>query len=336
MIQVNVDLAALNTLALPARARFFAELRNVAELPALLDFAAKQALPVLVIGGGSNVVFSQNFPGLVIKMLLQGVQIQAQAEARLVTAAAGESWPALVEYCLDHDCYGLENLSLIPGCVGAAPIQNIGAYGVELKDIFHSLRGWDCQQQQWRTLHKEDCDFAYRDSVFKHALKGQFIITEVTLALQSQPNTALAYSALGKALKAQGIDQPTPRQVADTVIAIRQSKLPDPVELPNAGSFFKNPVINEQQANDLLARYPDLVHYPQPNQQEKLAAAWLIDKAGWKGKRQGDVACHQQQALVLVNHGIADGQQILSFAKDIQADIQRQFAVQLEIEPSIY
>lgn len=336
MIRVHVDLSSLNTFALPARARFFAELTDQNELPDLLAFANHQALPVLILGGGSNLVFTEDFPGLVIKMALRGVQLDSKGEACLVTAAAGENWPDLVEQCLEKHCYGLENLSLIPGCVGAAPIQNIGAYGVELKDVFYSLRGWDCFDQCWKTLTAEDCQFAYRDSVFKRELKNRFVITEVTLKLQTKPIVDTHYSALAQALNQQGLQQPSPRQVADAVIAIRKSKLPDPLKLPNAGSFFKNPIVSGQRAKTLAAEFPAMPQYPQPDGRVKLAAAWLIDQAGWKGKRLRDVVCHQQQALVLVNNGLADGQQVLNMARQIQADIKQRYAVELDIEPSVY
>ena len=336
MIRVRVDLSRLNTFALPARARFFAELTDQDELPDLLAFADHQALPVLILGGGSNLVFTEDFPGLVIKMALKGVQFDSNNGSCLVTAAAGENWPDLVEHCLDKHCYGLENLSLIPGCVGAAPIQNIGAYGVELKEVFHSLRGWDRLEQCWRTLTSEDCQFAYRDSVFKQELKNRFVITEVTLKLQTEPTVDTHYSALAQALSQQGLQQPSPRQVADAVITIRKSKLPDPFELPNAGSFFKNPIVSGQQAKVLADKFPAMPQYPQSDGRVKLAAAWLIDQAGWKGKQVGDVACHQRQALVLVNNGLADGQQVLNIARKIQSDIKQRYAVELDIEPSVY
>lgn len=336
MIRVRVDLSSLNTFALPARARFFAELRDQDELPDLLTFANHQALPVLILGGGSNLVFTEDFPGLVIKMALKGVQFDVEGDTCMVTASAGENWPDLVEQCLAKHCYGLENLSLIPGCVGAAPIQNIGAYGVELKDVFYSLRGWDRLEQCWKTLTAEDCRFAYRDSVFKRELKDRFVITEVRLKLQTKPMVDTHYSALAQALNQQGLQQPSPRQVADAVIAIRKSKLPDPAELPNAGSFFKNPVVSAEQAEVLSDQFPTMPQYPQTDGNVKLAAAWLIDQAGWKGKRLGDVICHQRQALVLVNGGLADGQQVLNIARQIQTDIKQRYAVELDIEPSVY
>jgi UDP-N-acetylmuramate dehydrogenase len=335
-IQERVELKDKNSFALPAIARFYVELSDARQLPEILAWAEQRSLPFMVLGGGSNVVFSRDFDGLVIKMNLKGIDISESFDFAIVNVAAGESWPQLVEYTLEHGLYGLENLSLIPGSVGAAPIQNIGAYGVELESVFHSLIGWDCQQKCWRNLSRTECQFAYRDSIFKGELKDRFIITEVVLSLSKIPLVDASYAALANQLSQQGIEDPTPRQLADAVIAVRRSKLPDPAKLPNAGSFFKNPLVGHEQLEKLLSEYPELVHYPHTVQQEKLAAGWLIETAGWKGRRDGDVASHKQQSLVLVNYGNATGAELLAFARQIQADINTRFAVQLAIEPRVY
>jgi len=341
-----MPLQGLNTLALAATARYYYRLSESVDLPQILDFAEARELPVLVLGGGSNMVLAEDYPGLVIHIALRGISAQtglgegAEGEAIsaatvLVTAASGENWHQLVMHCLQCGYYGLENLALIPGTVGAAPVQNIGAYGVELNEVFASVKGWDRQQRRWRTLGPQDCAFGYRDSIFKGALKEHFIITEVSFRLHSEAVVNSGYRALDQQLLAQGIDRPSPQQLADAVIALRQSKLPNPAELANAGSFFKNPVISQAQLRLLLAQYPEVVYYPAPAGGVKLAAAWLIEQAGWKGRALGPVAMHHLQALVLVNRGGASGAQVLALAQAVQQQVWQRFAVTLEIEPDI-
>ncbi|MFA7553546.1 MAG: UDP-N-acetylmuramate dehydrogenase [Spongiibacteraceae bacterium] len=338
-IQQHVSLRAFNTLAIEASARYFCEVRSAEDIPEVLAFAEQRHLPVLILGGGSNIVLTDDYCGLVVHIKLEGIRWEllepATAGLVRVTAAAGERWHGLVEYCLANKLYGLENLSLIPGSVGAAPIQNIGAYGVELVDVFDSVSGWDIEQQVWRSLNKSECEFAYRDSIFKRQLKHRFIISEVSLILQQTPQPHNHYAALSNELNQRNIQQPTPQQIADVVIAIRQSKLPNPAELPNVGSFFKNPIITAEQAKVLLARYPAMVQYPMAEGRVKLAAGWLLEQAGWKGLRDGSVGMHQQQSLVLVNYHNATGSEVIALAEAIQQDIQQQFSVQLEIEPAI-
>jgi len=341
----DMPLQGINTLALAATARYYYRLGDGADLPGLLAFAEAKELPVLVLGGGSNIVLAEDYPGLVIHIALRGISHQTQQAAAegavsntanvVVTAASGENWHQLVMHCLQRGYYGLENLALIPGTVGAAPVQNIGAYGVELAAVFHSLRGWDRQQQCWRTLTLEDCAFGYRDSVFKGALKQRFIITEVSFTLHTEAVVNRGYRGLAQQLAVQGIDRPSPVQLADAVIALRQSKLPDPAQLANAGSFFKNPIITSTQLTALLDRYPQLVYYPAPGGAVKLAAGWLIEQAGWKGRAQGPVAMHHLQALVLVNRGGASGAQVLALAQAVQQQVWQCFAVVLEIEPVV-
>lgn len=341
-IQHNVPLTSLNTLAIAASARYFADITTADQIPEAVDFAQQRQLPMIVLGGGSNIVFNNNYPGLVIKISLCGVVFSPASDSQQihVTAQAGESWSKLVETCLARQYYGLENLSLIPGTVGAAPIQNIGAYGVELNQCFESLTGWDCETRCWVTLNRADCEFAYRDSVFKHRLKDRFIISSVTLRLTTIASVNTGYGALQAALSAQGVNvhrqQPSPEQVAAAVVRVRRSKLPDPAVIPNAGSFFKNPTIDAQQFVRLKARYPDIVSYAQADGRVKLAAGWLLEQAGWKGKQEGGVGMHCDQALVMVNHNGATGEQVVAMARRIQQDISARFDVDLVIEPAIY
>ena len=332
----NVCLKPYNTLALAVKAHVFVEISNESDLLEALTFAEQKSLNILLLSGGSNIVLSNDFDGLVIHIAIQGISIEQQADHVLVTAGAGENWHQLAMHCLNNGLNGLENLVLIPGCLGAAPIQNIGAYGVELKDVFDSLKGWDRVKRCWRQLQLEDCHFAYRDSIFKGELKDCFVITEVTLKLSRNQSANVAYGVLNDYLRRQGISQATPLQVAQAVIAIRNSKLPDPSMLANAGSFFKNPVITHTTFKKIIQQYPSMPHYPAEHGNIKIAAGWLLETAGWKGVSQGDCGMHSKQALVLVNHGNATGEQVIAFAKAIQKDIADKFAITLEIEPRIY
>jgi UDP-N-acetylmuramate dehydrogenase len=287
-----------------------------------------------VLGGGSNLLFTRDFDGLVLHMALAGREIVGEeGGCTLVRARAGENWHEFVQWTLAQGLGGLENLSLIPGTVGAAPIQNIGAYGAEIKDVFHSLTAFDLESGAVRTLTAPDCRFGYRDSVFKHADGAQLVVLDVTFALPMawQPN--LRYAELAGELAATGIGQPTPRQVGDAVIAIRRRKLPDPADIGNAGSFFKNPVVPGEQCARLLATFPNMVHHAQPDGSEKLAAGWLIDQCGWKGKSIGPAGVYPKQALVLVNNGGASGADIVRLAQAIKADVMERYGVLLEPEP---
>ncbi|MEH6556685.1 MAG: UDP-N-acetylmuramate dehydrogenase [Oceanicoccus sp.] len=333
-IQENVSLQGFNTLALDVSARYFCEINNAGQIPIAFEFADHHQLPVLILGGGSNVVITSNFSGLVIKMSLSGIDVNEHGDTVLVTAGAGENWHHLVTACLHNGYYGIENLALIPGSVGAAPIQNIGAYGVELSDVLQSVSGWDRQHKKWCQLDKNQCESAYRDSVFKRQQKDNFVITAVTLKLSKQASTKNSYQALQKSLQQQSISQPTPQQIADTVISVRRSKLPDPAELANVGSFFKNPIVSVEQAEQLLSDFPDMVQYPQDDG-VKLAAGWLLEQAGWKGKRIGAVGMHDQQSLVLINYDQGNGGDVIELADAIKNDILDTFGVQLTIEPTV-
>lgn len=340
--QRDAELTSLCSFAVPARTRYLATLEQEDELPAILEEADQRDLRVLVLGGGSNMLFTQDFPGLVLKVALRGIHVRSDSEHVLLTVAAGENWHALVQYCLQNGYHGLENLALIPGSVGAAPVQNIGAYGVELSDVLVELRYYDREQRCVSVLTAAQCELGYRDSIFKHALKNRAIILSVTLRLSRAPALRLDYPALQQALA--GVSNPGPQQLFDAVCAVRRSKLPDPARLGNAGSFFRNPVITQAHYQQLLKDWPQLPGYLQSGTASgsdaaagyiKLPAAWLIERAGWKGKRQGDAGVHEQQALVLVNHGQARGRDILQLAQAIARSVQQQFAIRLEPEVNI-
>ncbi|MBN3003322.1 UDP-N-acetylmuramate dehydrogenase [Chromobacterium alkanivorans] len=330
-------LKPLNTFGMDARARDFCELNALADLPALLDSPAYQTGPVLWLGGGSNLLFTRDYPGLVVKLGLRGIRLlEENGDERIVEAAAGENWHDFVLHTLSRGWYGLENLSLIPGTVGASPIQNIGAYGVEAKDHIHQVVCADLERGGAElTLDAADCRFGYRDSVFKHEAAGRLLVVAVRFRLSRAPRLRTGYGDIQQELTAAGVVSPTPRDVSDAVIRIRSSKLPNPAELGNAGSFFKNPVLPAEQAQALLARHPALPHYPAADGQIKLAAGWLIDQCGLKGYRDGDAGVHARQALVLVNYGAASGEQMRALADKVRAEVRRRFGVELEPEPIV-
>ncbi|GGM24402.1 UDP-N-acetylmuramate dehydrogenase [Pseudomonas asuensis] len=329
-----VCLKPFNTFGFNVRARFYAEAHTDDDVHEAIKFADKQGVPLYILGGGSNLVLTEDIRALVLHMRSQGVRLlQESAEGdAVVEAEAGESWHGLVEASLDMGLSGLENLSLIPGTVGASPMQNIGAYGVELKDVFNSLTALDRTTGQCHEFTLEECCFGYRESRFKQE-SGRWIILRVRFNLSRHGVLRLDYGPIRKRLAEQGINEPSPRAVSQAVISIRQEKLPDPAVLGNAGSFFKNPVVSNELAAKLRERYSDLVVYPVTSEQVKLAAGWLIDKAGWKGFREGDAGVHAQQALVLVNHGAASGKDIVNLAQKIRADIESRFCILLEMEP---
>ncbi len=330
----DFSLKCLNTFGIAARAAQYLALTSSAQLPFVLADAQLAALPRLVLGGGSNLLFTRDFPGLVLHMCLRGREVLGvQGGVTLVRAQAGENWHAFVQWTLEQGLGGLENLSLIPGTVGAAPIQNIGAYGTEIKDVFHSLSAYDCASGEIRTIDGAACRFGYRDSVFKHADGAELVILDVTFALPLAWRANLRYAELAQALAEQGLEAPSAQQVSDTVVAIRRRKLPDPAVLGNAGSFFKNPVVTRAQCDALLARFPALVHHLQSDGNEKLAAGWLIDQCGWKGRSLGQAGVYPKQALVLVNHGNASGTEVVALAQAIMADVFARYGVQLEPEP---
>jgi UDP-N-acetylmuramate dehydrogenase len=327
-------LASLNTFRIPARARHYLPVRGATELDAVRGDPALNRLPRLLLGGGSNMLFTRDFDGIVLHLAGLGKQLLGeQGGRRLVRAQAGENWHAFVQWTLEQGFGGLENLSLIPGTVGAAPIQNVGAYGAETSDAFHSLTAYDMASGAIVTLDAAACRFGYRDSIFKQPAGSALVVLDVTFALPIDWQPNLRYAELANAVEAAGLVAPTPREVGRAVEAIRRRKLPDPAEIGNAGSFFKNPVVSRQQCARLLEQHPALVHHAQPDGSEKLAAGWLIDQCGWKGRALGAAGVFPKQALVLVNLGQASGQDVVRLARAIQADVMARFGVQLEPEP---
>jgi UDP-N-acetylmuramate dehydrogenase len=333
-LREDVDLTSLNTLRLPARARYYAEATSRQALKAQLQWARDRQLPCLVLGGGSNVVFRQDFPGLVVRMALRGRRwCQTDGRSSILELEAGESWHESVLYAARTGFRGIENLALIPGTVGAAPVQNIGAYGVELADTLVDVEVLDTQTMQLQRLERDACEFGYRESLFKRE-RGRYLITQVRLELSRERGLVLDYRDLADAFPNPHRDRLMPLQVAETVMAIRRSKLPDPQHLPNAGSFFKNPVVDQAHYEWLTETWPDIIAYPDPRGM-KLAAGWMIDRCGWKGYHDSHVGVHRRQALVLVNHTRGTGQDILNLASRIQADVQARFDVLLETEPRV-
>jgi UDP-N-acetylmuramate dehydrogenase len=334
--QEQVSLKPYNTFGIDVKARYFAQVHNDAEVRDVLAEAAQQAVPVLVIGGGSNLLLTADVQALVMRMASTGLRIIAEEGERvIVEAEAGEPWHPFVQWSLAQGLAGLENLSLIPGTVGAAPMQNIGAYGVEIKDVFVGLTALDRQTGELCEFDLEQCQFGYRDSLFKRN-PGRWLILRVRFALSRVLHAHLDYGPVRQRLSEQGISAPTAQDVSNAICSIRREKLPDPAELGNAGSFFKNPVVPAKLAERIRQQHPGLVAYPQGDDQMKLAAGWLIEQAGWKGYREGDAGVHRLQALVLVNYGQASGMQLHQLAQKIQADILERFGVELEMEPNLY
>lgn len=331
----NVSLKAFNTFGVDAIASEFVAVQSVGQLTKVFEEVSSKNLSYLVLGSGSNVLFTKDYAGLIIKNEIGGIELINEDDGHVyVKVGAGVNWHQFVVHCINHDWGGVENLSLIPGTVGAAPVQNIGAYGVEIKDVLHVLHAWDIKHQRLIEFSNTDCDFGYRNSVFKHTHKGAMVICDVIFKLTKKHAVKIGYGAIKDQLAAHGITSPTIRDVSNAVIAIRSSKLPDPNEIGNAGSFFKNPVVDKSFFEHLHKCYPAIVAYPSGNEM-KLAAGWLIEQAGWKGFHEGNVGCYDKQALVLVNFGGATGAEILSLAKRIQASVKAKFDVELEMEVNV-
>ena len=341
-IQENISLRPYNTFGIDANARYFARFSGVEELEELLEFAGAQGkkttapLPLLVLGGGSNILLTRDVDGLVLKNEIGGItEMHEDEEYVYIRSGAGETWHRFVLHCIARNWAGIENLSLIPGSVGATPIQNIGAYGVEIDDVFWSLEAWHIRERKRVTFTRSDCAFGYRDSIFKNKYKGQFVILSVTYRLRKKPRFNTAYGAIEQELQRMGVQELSIKAVSDAVIHIRSSKLPDPEKTGNAGSFFKNPEIDAAQFAGLKEKFPGIIGYSLPGEKVKLAAGWLIEQSGWKGYRKGDAGCHPAQALVLVNYGQATGRQILELAGAIAASVQERFGVALEREVNV-
>jgi len=334
-IEHNADLRLYNTFGLQATARYLAHATSIDVMKEILADATLGSANRLVLGGGSNILLTKNFDGLVLRNAIRGIElVEETVEHFFVRAGGGENWHQFVLHCIAKGWAGIENLSLIPGCVGASPMQNIGAYGVEIKDVFHSLEALHIPTGEMHTFHGEDCAFGYRESVFKRKLKDQYIITSVMLRLDKTPAFKVSYGAIQQQLEVMNVQDLNIRAVSDAVIAIRKSKLPDPAEIGNSGSFFKNPVVDQELYDRIKDKFPELVAYPAQNGM-KLAAGWLIEQAGWKGKTFDNYGVHKKQALVLVNYGGADGSAILALSTEIMESIYEKFGVQLEREVNI-
>lgn len=336
MIKVvrNFNLVQLNTFRLKCFAKYFSQIDHLDELKELLNHLPDEA--PFILGGGSNILLTQDLPFLVIHNRIKGIDIVKQTDTEVyLRVGAGEVWHDFVMYCVKNEYGGVENLSLIPGRAGAAPIQNIGAYGVELKDTFYELEALHLKEQYIRKFSAQECDFGYRESVFKHALKNQFAIINITLRLSKKPGFNLSYGAIRRQLEQMGIENVTIKAVSDAVINIRKSKLPDPADLGNAGSFFKNPVIDKDVFTEIQKTYPDIPHYS-VSERIKIPAAWLIEQSGLKGYRSGSTGCYEKQPLVIVNYGDATGKEIYDFSQEIIGKVKSKFSIALQREVNVF
>lgn len=337
IISTNFSLQEYNTFGIDVNAAFFTEFVSKAELKAILSDSKWQNISKLILGGGSNVLLTKDFDGLVLKNGMMGIEVINEDEKfYYVKAQAGEQWHNFVQYCINQNMGGVENLSLIPGSVGASPMQNIGAYGVELCDVFHSLEAIDMQTLTTREFTKEECQFGYRESIFKKSLKNRYIILSVTFQLSKRHIINASYGAITEVLKQHKIEVPSIKDISDAVIAIRSSKLPNPKQLGNAGSFFKNPEINHDKFESFIKKNPSAPSYKLENDCYKIPAGWLIEQCGWKGKHIGHTGSHKDQALVLVNYGGASGEEIWQLAMSIQQSVKDRFDIEIQTEVNIY
>jgi UDP-N-acetylmuramate dehydrogenase len=333
-VQQNFSLKPFNTFGIEVAANFFSVFHNEDELRELVEY--KPMLSSLVLGGGSNLLFTKNFDGIVLKNEIMGIElVKEDAHYVYVKVGAGENWHQLVLYSLQRNWQGIENLSLIPGSVGASPMQNIGAYGVEVKDVFFELEAFLVKEKQVRAFSVNDCQFGYRDSIFKRALKNQAIILNVTFRLNKIPRFNTSYGSVADELSQMGVQELNAKSISLAVMNIRRSKLPDPSQIGNAGSFFKNPFVPAARFNELKRNFPSLVGYQNEDGSYKIAAGWLIEQCGWKGYRKGDAGCYAQQALVLVNYGKANGAEIYTLSEEIIQTVAQKFSIQLEREVNI-
>lgn len=337
-IQSHVSLKPYNTFGIDANARYWVEVNSEEDLQTVLQLNDFINQPKLILGGGSNVLLCHDFDGLVVKISIQGINVIREDDNHVyITAGAGVNWHELVLFCVGRGYAGMENLSLIPGTVGAAPMQNIGAYGVELEQVFESLTAVHILTSEKKTFMHADCAFGYRESVFKRELKGQYIITGVTFQLNKRPTFHTRYGAIQETLTEMGVTDETLsiKAISDAVIRIRRSKLPDPAQIGNAGSFFKNPEIPKDQFDSLKSIYPTLPGYPLGDDVVKVPAGWLIEQAGWKGYRFGDAGVHAKQALVLVNYDKATGDEIMALARKVQQSVLDKFGVTISPEVNV-
>ena len=332
-IQQNFSLKSYNTFGIEATAKFFVEIQSEEELRHILQNSDYQSIDKLFLGGGSNILLTKNYEGLVVKINLKGIKKFFENDSySYIQAGAGEIWHELVMYCVENQYAGMENLSLIPGTVGAAPMQNIGAYGVEIKDIFEELQALNLETLEIETFKVNDCHFGYRESIFKHQFKGKYVIISVTFKLNKVPVYKVAYGDIQKTLEEMNISELSIKAVSDAVVSIRKSKLPDPAEIGNSGSFFKNPEIPKAQYDELKVKFEHIPSYPINETTVKVPAGWLIEQAGWKGFRDGQIGVHARQALVLINYGGGTGEQIKALSAKIQASVLEKFGISLSTE----
>jgi UDP-N-acetylmuramate dehydrogenase len=336
MLLQNFSLKNYNTFGIDVYANYFSEFNSTDNLQELLLSTVNHHRSILILGGGSNILFTKNFEGLVLKNNLKGIKlIKEDSEFAFVQAGAGENWHQFVSYCLQNNFSGVENLSLIPGNVGASPMQNIGAYGVELKDVFHQLEALHLQEKSVVKFNIGDCEFGYRESAFKKKYRDQFAILNLTFMLRKKPHFNISYGAIEQELENMNLEEISIQSISQAVINIRRSKLPDPAVIGNAGSFFKNPEIDVHELYSLKQKYPEIISYSLPNGNVKLAAGWLIEQCGWKGYRKGDAGCHANQALVLVNYGNASGREIYHLSEEIKESVKKKFNIDLEREVNV-
>jgi len=333
-IQSNISLKPFNTFGIEEKTNFLIEVNDNETLTKIFKKGLFKE-NFFILGAGSNVLFTKPFNGYIIRITSKGITVKIESEEVYVSAKAGEVWNDFVWYCIEHNYAGIENMALIPGTVGASPVQNIGAYGTELMDVFYACEAFDTLSGTFKTFKKEDCNFSYRDSIFKTAHKGRFIITEVTYKLSLTPKINTSYGAIATQLIKENITQPSIADIATIVSKIRVEKLPDPSTVGNAGSFFKNPVISTNDFERLLTLYPAIPHYPMQDQQIKLAAGWLIEQCGWKGKEYGQAGVWKNQALVLINRQNASGQEIYELSVQIIEDVKNKFGIVLEREVNL-
>lgn len=334
IVKENISLKPYNTFSIDAKARHFVAFGTMDELAEGLQLAGGKKL--LVLGGGSNILLTGDFDGWVLKNEMRGIEkLSEDGEYVVVKAFAGENWHSFVLHCIENGWAGVENLSLIPGCVGASPMQNIGAYGVEIKDVFEGLNAFDIQDRRPRHFTLDDCRFGYRESIFKKELKGRFVITDVSFRLRKKPVFHTSYGAINEELERMGVRELSIQAISEAVIRIRSSKLPDPAKIGNAGSFFKNPSVSKEQYESLKLAHPGMVGYANADGSIKLAAGWLIEQCGWKGFRRGDAGVHARQALVLVNYGAAKGEDIYILSTEIMESVRDKFGVLLEREVNL-
>ena len=330
----HFSLRPYNTFAIDAKARLFNKFSSVEDLEECLMLYSQY--PIFILGGGSNILFTKDYAGVVLKNEIKGIEVQHEdAEHVYVKAGAGENWHQFVLHCINHSWAGIENLSLIPGNVGASPIQNIGAYGVELDNVFWSLEAFHLAERRIHTFTMADCEFGYRDSIFKNSYKDQFAILSVTFQLRKKPIFHVSYGAITEELEKMGVKELSIKAISQAVINIRSSKLPDPEKIANSGSFFKNPIVSAGKYEELKLKFPGIIAYPSVKGNVKLAAGWMIEQCGWKGYRKGDAGCHAKQALVLVNYGNASGKEIHELSERIIRSVKEKFGVELEREVNI-